>query len=93
MQKEYPQNPKEWRKAIEAGLGFCCSEAENLYHSGAFPYARLEKWIHATFSNGYSPEFVPALQRNLKGLVSWVYGDQAEPFWPGSDQKLNEGEG
>ena len=46
-----------------------------------------EEWIRNTFSKGFSPEFVSALLRNIKGLVAWVYGNKGEPYWPGSDDE------
>ena len=54
-------------------------------HAGKFPYEELAQWIRKAYSEGFSPDFVPALLRNIKGLVAWVYGGEGEPCWPGSD--------
>jgi hypothetical protein len=82
----YPQEPAEWQSAIQEGIGLSAIESRNAYQAGAFPYGELERWIRGTFSQGFSPDFVPALLRNVKGLVAWVYGEGSEPSWPGSDQ-------
>ena len=44
-------------------------------------------WIRIEFSSdkGYNPSFIPALLRNIKGLISWTYGDGLEPDWSGQD--------
>jgi len=60
-------------------------EGREAYQAGNFPYEQLEEWIRETFREGFSPDFVPALLRNIRGLVKWVYGDGDEPSWPGSD--------
>lgn len=86
-QPTYPQNPAEWQTAIHNGLALSPSEAQTALLNSRFPYNQLNQWFATTFSaeNGYSPQFVPALQRNIKGLVAWVYNDGAEPYWPGTD--------
>lgn len=83
-----PRNRDEWRASIENGIGLAPEEGETLRCSDDFPFDRLVDWIRQQFSedDGYSPDFVPALIRNIKGLVSWVYGDSSEPFWPGHDE-------
>lgn len=86
MTKPYPREPAEWRSAIREGIGISGSEGKKAYLAGKFPYEKLERWIRQTFTEDFSPEFMPALLRNRKGLVAWVYGDGAEPFWPGSDR-------
>ena len=93
MKKTYPQNPQEWREAIEDGLGLTPSEAQDAYRVGVFPVEQLELWLESTYRQGYSADFVPALQRNIKGLVAWAYGSESEPYWPGSDgdQKPDHG--
>ena len=83
----YPQNPEEWLVAIQDGIGISRSQGQSAYQEGKFPYKQLEQWIRKTFSEGFSPDFVPALLRNIHGLVAWVYGNGEEPFWPGSDDK------
>lgn len=86
----YPQNPTEWRSAIQAGIGVDGVEAREAYQTAQFPYEELAQWIRAAYSVGYSPDFVPALLRNIKGLVAWAYGDGDEPSWPGADSDVEE---
>ena len=81
----YPHNPKEWQSAIQDGIGVGEIEGQEAYQAGQFPCDELERWIRQAYSAGYSPDFVPALLRNIKGLVAWVYGGEGEPYWPGSD--------
>ncbi len=81
----YPQNPEEWQSAIQDGIGVGRIEGQEAYHAGRFPHEELASWIREAYSGGCSPDFVPALLRNIKGLVAWVYGDGGEPSWPGSD--------
>ncbi len=83
--KSYPKNPQEWRDAIQQGLGLNNDEAQMAYQAERFPYKHLEQWLMSTYKQGYSSDFIPALRRNLKGLVGWVYGGESEPYWPGSD--------
>lgn len=86
----WPQTPQAWQEAIAAGLGLTAVQGQQAYTDGRFPYDPLNDWLAETYSvdAGYSPDFVPALQRNLRGLVAWVYGDGTEPHWPGSDEAL-----
>ena len=86
----YPQRPTEWQTAIRDGIGVSGGEGQEAYQAGEFPYDRLEQWIRETFSEGFSPDFVPALLRNVKGLVAWVYGNKGEPYWPGSDSECQK---
>ena len=87
----YPQEPAEWQSAIQEGIGLSAIEGREAYRAGEFPYQQLEQWIRGTLSQGFSPDFVPALLRNVKGLVAWVYGEGGEPYWPGSDdEKRNQ---
>jgi hypothetical protein len=81
----YPQEPAEWQSAIQEGIGVSAMDGRKAYRAGVFPYEQLEQWIRETFNQGFSADFVPALLRNVKGLVAWVYGDGDEPSWPGSD--------
>jgi hypothetical protein len=83
--KDYPQNPQEWRAAIRKGLGMDDNEARMAYQAETFAYEQLEQWLMSTYKQGYSSDFVPALRRNLKGLAGRVYGNEDEPYWPGSD--------
>ena len=83
--KPYPQNQMEWRRAIQAGIGVDEVAGRDAYLTGSFPVARLEKWIMATFSARYAPDFVSALHRNIQGLLHWVYADGPEPNWRGAE--------
>lgn len=85
--KTYPQQPAEWRSAIEDGIGASRVRAQHAYHTGQFPYGQLEDWLRRAFGTGFHPDFVPALLRNIKGLVAWAYGEGDEPHWPGSDDE------
>ena len=86
----YPQNPEEWQSAIQVGIGVGWIEGREAYQAGQFPYDELALWIRGTYSVGYSSDFVPALLRNIKGLVAWVYGGGPEPSWPGSDSDVED---
>jgi len=81
----YPQNPAEWQSAIQHGIDVDAIEGKEAYQTGEFPYDQLAHWIREVYSEGFSPDFVPALLRNIRGLVAWVYGGKGEPHWPGSD--------
>ncbi len=50
-----------------------------------FPFDKLVTWFETEFAIGFDPDFVPALTRNQKGFVAWLFGDGAEPYWPGKD--------
>jgi hypothetical protein len=87
MDNTYPQKPEAWRSAIQTGIGLTADEGSRAYRKGEFPYGRLETWIREAYSEGFHPDFLPALLRNIRGLVAWVYGDSGEPRWPGSDDE------
>lgn len=84
----YPQNVDEWREAIGKALNLSPEEDKARYQASTFPFDDLIVWIRREFSadEGYSPDFVPALIRNHKRLIDWVYGDGSEPYWPGHDE-------
>ena len=88
MNPDYPINPEEWRNWIHSKIGLAEEEARILLQKGSFPYKQLTKCWQREFGSehGYSPEFIPALSRNKRGLVMWVYGDGPEPNWLGSDE-------
>ena len=88
----YPQTPDEWACTIWYSLGIDKAGGEALAAAGEFPYRRLALWIQETYTEGYAPEFVPALLRNLRGLVSWVYSGAPEPDWRGADPIRETGE-
>ena len=85
----YPRNSEEWCISISQGIGLPPEKGRSLYNSGRFPFDELISWICREFSeeNGYSLNFVPALIRNIKGLVNWVYGNGSEPYWSGKDDE------
>lgn len=83
----YPQHPAEWRSAIQDGIGLSEVAGSSAYEAGEFPFDKLEEWIRARFGEGFTPDFVPALLRNIRGLVAWVFGGGDEPRWPGSDDE------
>lgn len=87
-QPTFPQDREAWQTAVADGLDLPPAQAEAAYERGEFPYAQLAQWLQTTYSAeaGYSPAFVPALLRNIKGLVAWVYGRGSEPYWPGTDE-------
>jgi len=86
MKKEYPQNKHEWSIAIQEGLGITLTSGKELHRDGRFPADDLLEFIKKEYSEGFGENFVPALLRNLKGLINWVYGNGAEPYWPGKDK-------
>ncbi|UCE95537.1 MAG: hypothetical protein JSV51_07380 [Candidatus Bathyarchaeota archaeon] len=85
----YPRNPDEWRVYILQGLGLTSIEGESRFSAGTFPFDALTDWIYQKFGEdeGYSPDFISALIRNIKGLVSWIYSNGPEPYWPGRDEE------
>lgn len=85
--KTYPRQPDEWRSAIQDGIGLSEDAGRSACERGEFPFEKLEEWIQTTFSEGYTAGFAPALLRNIRGLVSWVFGGGSEPSWPGSDDE------
>ena len=86
----YPKTPRDWEKAVQDGLGISPEVGRAAYRAacrhGDFPFQVFEAWLRRTYSEGYSPDFLPALLRNQRGLVAWVYGEGEEPYWRGSDE-------
>ncbi len=84
---EFPQSAKEWQEAIEDGLGITAVQGRQQWASNTFPSEKVAAWLAEKYDakHGYSPQFVPALLRNLHGLLAWAYGNGSEPYWPGSD--------
>jgi hypothetical protein len=87
-EKTCPQIPVEWQIAIRDGIGLSEIEGQKAYQMGVFPYQQLEQWIQEEYREGFVPDFVPTLLRNIKGLVTWVYGNGIEPNWRGSDVEI-----
>lgn len=83
--KAYPQDRDGWQQAIHQGIGLSGEEGSMLYKQDAFPFKELRDWIGKNYATDFGPHFPQALLRNIHGLVDWVYGNGAEPYWPGSD--------
>ena len=77
----------DWQAWIIYKLGIDLTQAKSLLDDNEFPFDRLIEQWDETFSpeNGYSPDFIPALIRNMLGFVTWVYMRGPEPKWTKSD--------
>ena len=60
----------------------------DLFEKGVFPFDRLEEIWKREFSldKGYHSDFIPALIRNKRGLIVWVYRGGSEPNWRMNDK-------
>lgn len=87
MTTSFPQTAQEWRDTLANTWHMSVATGQRHLQAGTFPYDDLAGWlaVHYSAENGYHPDFVPALVRNCRGLVAWVYGDGTEPYWPGRD--------
>lgn len=84
---DYPQTGPAWAAQIAEGLGLAEASARAQHAAGTLNRAAVTAWIEQAFGDGpYSDPFVPALTRNLEGLLRWAYADGGEPYWPGSDE-------
>ena len=83
----YPTIPSEWHHWIVTHLGYEVEDARELHNSRAFPVAELLDAWEREFNptRGYSPDFIPALTRNVEGFLRWIYTNGPEPNWKGSD--------
>ena len=83
----YPANPTEWILWIESKIDIDERHGRGLCESSSFPLDRLIAAWEEEFSidKGYSPEFIPALVRNKRGFLKWVYLGSNEPNWRNSD--------
>ena len=84
----YPLNRNEWSQVIERGLGITQEQGTRLFQQNRFPVQELARWCRKEYSGCFGPNFIPALLRNINGLIAWVYGNKPEPYWPGSDTDL-----
>ncbi|MFX0108985.1 MAG: hypothetical protein ACFE7R_11925, partial [Candidatus Hodarchaeota archaeon] len=86
----YPTNPKTWREWIREYLGIDENEGKEMVLKNTFPLDKLVDSWKKEFpqEKGYSPNFIPALVRNQRGFVDWVYGLTEEPVWTGADNPL-----
>lgn len=89
----WPTTAGGWRDAFERGLDLNPTAGTYRYARGEMEPAPFVTWIESEFaeSRGYHRDFVPALTRNIRGLLAWAYGDGEEPFWPGSDAESPPG--
>lgn len=83
----YPTTSQEWRQWILAKLGIAPEVGKEMLLTDTFPYDKLVDLWRREFASvkGYSVAFIPALIRNKRGLVQWVYTGGQEPLWTGSD--------
>ncbi|MHA1908607.1 MAG: hypothetical protein ACW98Y_15000 [Candidatus Thorarchaeota archaeon] len=88
----YPTSPAEWHKWIGEHLEISNEVGHELYKTKKFPIEKLlDIWnTEFTPSNGYSPDFIPALVRNVYGFLRWIYDDESEPNWRGSDNSTSD---
>lgn len=84
----YPQSPEEWKKWISERMGIESEEGTKLAERGEFPFDLLVRVWEKEFNveNGYHPDFIPALTRNKRGLVIWIFCGGSEPNWTLSDE-------
>ncbi len=84
---EYPQTPDEGQIWIERQLDIGMEEGTGLLQINTFPTEKLtELWtVEFDTSNGYSPDFIPALIRNTQGFLRWIYCNGPEPRWKDGD--------
>ena len=84
---KYPHSPAEWQLWIEGKLHISKSQGIDLFNSSAFPINQLEECWNQEFAveNGYSPDFIPALLRNVNGFLRWIYDYGPEPNWRNAD--------
>jgi hypothetical protein len=84
----YQKNPSEWIQWLNEKLEIDEEQGILMLAMGEFPFSSLKDAWHVEFTprKGYSPEFIPALGRNIIGFLQWVYGDGNEPDWRGSDK-------
>jgi hypothetical protein len=85
----YPQNPEEWQLWIKEKLGISYEEGMHWTRVLAFPIERLVEAWKDEFSveKGFVRDFIPALYRNVRGFLTWVYSGGSEPNWKGSDSE------
>ncbi len=83
----WPTNPAEWRAAFAQGTGADELDVAARLAAGDLDAAPFLRWIEREFaaSGGFHDDFVPALSRNIHGLLTWAYADGTEPYWPGTD--------
>ncbi|MEM7336276.1 MAG: NUDIX hydrolase [Chloroflexota bacterium] len=85
--KPFPETKETWQTAVYEGMGLTVENGRLLYAARQFTYSELKAWFRASFSEGYHPDFGPALQRNAIGFADWVYGSGGEPNWARSDEQ------
>jgi hypothetical protein len=85
---QWPETREQWRAVLAAGIGLSPEDGDAQWAAGDLDLATVDDWLATTYAaeNGFHPDFVPALARNLRGLLAWVYGGGSEPCWPGRDE-------
>lgn len=83
----YPQTIIDWRNWIHIHLDINLDQGRSLAQEDAFPFDNLIKVWKQQFNpqHGFSSNFIPALVRNKRGLIKWVYLNAPEPNWTKSD--------
>jgi hypothetical protein len=78
---------QQWREWIQEKLGISEAAGREMALTNRFPFDRLVEAWRKEFAHekGYSVAFIPALIRNKRGLIAWVYSGGREPLWTGSD--------
>ena len=86
---DYPQTVQQWRTWVRIKVGVSEEDGFILVKKNVFPKAALlQAWqIEFSTENGYSPDFIPALSRNIVGFLQWVYDEGDEPNWKMSDNE------
>ncbi len=87
---KYPTNPQDWQEWMKTYLGIPPERGISLLYSDSFPLDELiDLWkVEFSTEKGYVADFIPALVRNKNGLLRWVYLDEPEPDWRGSDNQV-----
>ncbi|NHI88101.1 MAG: hypothetical protein EAX87_01190 [Candidatus Thorarchaeota archaeon] len=88
---KYPQTPEKWRRWILLNLGIDEAQGREMINDDTFPFGDLiQAWEQKfTVEHGFSPSFIPALSRNKRGFVMWVFLEAPEPNWTKSDVEGN----
>jgi predicted enzyme related to lactoylglutathione lyase len=89
----WPQDAAEWSQAIADATGSSTAALRAEFASGSLARGPIRLWLADAFAaeRGFHADFVPALHRNLEGLLAWAFGDGAEPYWPGRDPAPGSG--
>jgi len=80
-----PADPNAWVREIQTHLQISPAQGQRLLETGQLPTDRVLHWFRTQLAGEFSPEFVPALTRNLNGMLAWLHANGDEPYWPGDD--------